>query len=282
MFSPGGDAAWGNRAVSRSNKVGDSVFHSRPVAQALKEPIGRILCLCSLIWLAPVQAEDVEDLLKETRQQLDQVRGYASALIEQLQGLKADLETAESRNQSQNRRIAELEQRLAEIQLTQPLEQSALETSFYTQLAGLYGPSPLIQIDPSGVRISSDPIFVFGTGELGAEGRRRLAPFTAALLESLALLPQQRGWRLRIEGHTDSRPLKNSARFPTNWELSTARAVAVLRYLKDRGVPEDRLLAAGYAASRRLDEGDNKAAHRRNRRVEIRLEFDAAGAGSPG
>lgn len=268
-----------------STDQGDSVFGSGPVARVGKKirPAFLALWLCAVgvVPSATLAADelDVESLLAATREQLQQVREYAATLVAQLKQLKTDLDSAEGLNQAQNQRIAELEQRLGQIQISAPGERATLETDFFGQLASVHGPSPVIHVADDHVRIASDQIFVFGTGELGAEGRRRLAPMTAALLQALALLPDQAGWRLRIEGHTDSRPLRNSARFPSNWELSAARAVAVLRYLKERGVSENRLLAVGYAATQRLDPADTKAAHRRNRRVEIRLEFDPVLAG---
>lgn len=251
----------------------------RSVSQAINGWNGAGLLFWVALSLSPLAAsaaesQDVEGLLTETRQQLDQVRTLAADLLVQLQDLRSALEAAEGRNQAQNKRIAELEQQLTEIQQADPGTQAELEAAFFGQLSNALGPTPVIDVGEKQVRIASDQIFVFGTGELGAEGRRRLAPLTVALLEALALLPEQGGWRLRVEGHTDSRALKSNARFASNWELSAARAVAVLRYLKQRGVPEQRLLAVGYAASRRQDEATDKAAHRRNRRVEIRLEFD--------
>jgi chemotaxis protein MotB len=129
------------------------------------------------------------------------------------------------------------------------------------------------RVEKDRVVVAADPVFVFGTGELGAEGESRLHPLLEALHQAAATLPADLEWRLRVEGHTDRRPLRNSSRFPSNWELSTARAVSLLRFLQRSGISDDRLYAAGFAATRPAARGEGKAAHRRNRRIELHLEF---------
>ena len=85
--------------------------------------------------------------------------------------------------------------------------------------------------------------------------------------------PDEYAWRLRVEGHSDSRPLRSNRRFDTNWELSAARALSMLRFLVAKGLPESRLSAVGLADTERRDPGDSSAAHRRNRRIEIHLVY---------
>ena len=85
---------------------------------------------------------------------------------------------------------------------------------------------------------------------------------------------------IMVEGHTDSRPISTN-RYPSNWELSTARATSVLRYLVEaRGFPADRISAAGYADTRPVDAGESAEALARNRRVEIVVLGDTAVAGT--
>jgi chemotaxis protein MotB len=122
--------------------------------------------------------------------------------------------------------------------------------------------------------IANDPVFIFGKGEIGAEGQERLEPVLTALAETVDQLPQEYPWRVRVEGHSDSRPLRNNPRFDTNWELSAARALSMLQLLVDRGLPEDRLSAVGLADTQLRDRGDSKPAHRRNRRIELRLVYE--------
>jgi chemotaxis protein MotB len=84
-------------------------------------------------------------------------------------------------------------------------------------------------------------------------------------------IPADLDWVLRIDGHTDRRPIF-TAQFPSNWELSTARAGAVAKYLISRGLPADRMVIAGYAEFRPLDPADTDAAYNKNRRIEFKLD----------
>ena len=91
-----------------------------------------------------------------------------------------------------------------------------------------------------------------------------------AITELSRAIPGEIDWALQVDGHTDVRPI-NSPEFPSNWELSTARAISVVRYLISRGVPAQRLVAAGYGEFQPLDRGTSEEALRRNRRIELKL-----------
>ena len=86
----------------------------------------------------------------------------------------------------------------------------------------------------------------------------------------LSQIPNDLNWMLRVDGHTDRIPIRN-AQFPSNWELSTARALSVTRFLIDQGIPADRLAAAGFGEFQPLDPGQDEASRRRNRRIELKL-----------
>ena len=117
----------------------------------------------------------------------------------------------------------------------------------------------------------SEVLFDSGTAELGA-GRAAAAGGVGRrpLREIAAGIPTELPWVLQVDGHTDRRPI-NTARFPSNWELSTARAISVARFLVTQGIPSDRVAATGFAEFQPLDPADNDDAWRRNRRIEIKL-----------
>lgn len=219
------------------------------------------------------EQQDLQQLLEQTRSQLDKVSRHADAAASELAALRQRLGEAEQRNRLQARRIETLDQQASELRQQVPEVRQRWRRAVFGELAQHLPESPVASVDGTHLVIPTDPVFVFGTGELGAEGRQRLEPVAEALVAALNTLPPDLAWRLEVAGHTDRRPLRGNARFPTNWELSTARAVAVLRFLHERGVASRRLAAAGYAATAPLDEAINKAAHRRNRRVEVRLIF---------
>jgi chemotaxis protein MotB len=84
-------------------------------------------------------------------------------------------------------------------------------------------------------------------------------------------IPSDIDWVLRVDGHTDRRPVGAGSPFRSNWELSTARAISVVEFLVREGIPPERLVAAGFGEYRPLDPGDSESAWRRNRRIEFKL-----------
>ena len=118
--------------------------------------------------------------------------------------------------------------------------------------------------------LPSELLFASASAELGEEGRQELDKLAKLLLDVSAKIPEDVDWILRIDGHTDVIPI-NTPRFPSNWELSTARAVAVVRYLAAQGVPERRMAAAGFGEFFPVAEGTSPEALQRNRRIELKL-----------
>jgi chemotaxis protein MotB len=207
--------------------------------------------------------------LQQSRAQLERLSRQTLELAAQVSDTQAALEASEQRNRAQSARIEELEQHLAELPPADPAQ--PLRAALFANLAESLPPSPVYGIVDRHLLVAADPVFVFGKALLGAEGRDRLAPLAAALAAALRQLPADQAWRLRVEGHTDARPLRTNPRFPSNWELSAARAVALVRYLEEFGIPAERLSAVALAATRPLEAGDSSADHRRNRRLELHL-----------
>lgn len=114
--------------------------------------------------------------------------------------------------------------------------------------------------------IQSELLFRSGAAGLQPGGERLLSTIAKQLIEFSSRLPRNTNLILQVEGHTDSTPI-NNALYPSNWELSTARAVAVVKFLHSAGVPNERLVAAGYSQFQPLSTID----HARNRRIELKL-----------
>ena len=112
----------------------------------------------------------------------------------------------------------------------------------------------------------------FDTGQavLRPEGRAELDKLASALAELEKQIPAEIAWVLRVDGHTDVRPIA-SAQFPSNWELSAARAISVVQYMMIKGVSPQRLVAAGFAENQPLDTAATEEAYKRNRRIELKL-----------
>ena len=220
-------------------------------------------------------------LMRESNAQLEAMRRHALLIQESLQGLNEALRRAEQRNEEQTRIIERLEAELRDQRATDPSAQERQRREFYRALRRQLPISTLYEVLPDRLIIASDPVFIFGQGELGAEGQDRLAPMVDVLRHLVSQLTAEFPWRLRIEGHSDSRPLRDNKKFESNWELSAARSVSVLRFLVAEGLSEDRLTAVGLADTRLRDPGTSSAAHRRNRRIEIHLIYGPAVGEAP-
>src|SRR6185312_5325172 len=109
-----------------------------------------------------------------------------------------------------------------------------------------------------------------GDATVSAEGIAALSKLAEAIKQLQGEIPADINWVLRIDGHTDKRPI-NTVEFPSNWELSAARAIAVLKYLQGDGVSAQHLVAAGFGDSRPIDPGETDEAFARNRLIEFKL-----------
>ena len=118
--------------------------------------------------------------------------------------------------------------------------------------------------------IQSGVLFDSGSADLGVFGATQLKELANLLIEIETEIPTELKWVLRIDGHTDNRPI-NTPAFPSNWELSAARAISVAKYLIEQGVPPRRVAAAGFGEFQPLSEGSDEASYRRNRRIELKL-----------
>ena len=212
----------------------------------------------------PVEAQQAE---------LQKLHDYVTEVGQQVAGLQAALRKAEARNQQQSLLIDQLEASLRKRQTQSPAGQERIREAFFAELAAQAPLSPVYQVGKDRVVIAADPVFVFSRALLGAEGESRLAALATSLRDAVMKLPEKPAWRLRVEGHTDPRPLRSHREFPTNWELSAARATGVLRYLVRQGLPQERLEAVALAATVPRGEGRTKADFRRDRRIELHLEF---------
>jgi chemotaxis protein MotB len=114
-------------------------------------------------------------------------------------------------------------------------------------------------------------LFPSASDEINDSFRGELDKVADAILQLEAQIPPEINWVIRVDGHTDVRPLQAASRFQSNWELSAARAIAVVRYFIERGISAEHLVAAGFGEHQPLDTSDNEEAFARNRRIELKL-----------
>jgi chemotaxis protein MotB len=193
-----------------------------------------------------------------------------SALRRQLAALEEALEASEKRDKESQGRIADLGQRLNVALAQRVQELSRYRSEFFGRLRAILGNRPDIRIVGDRFVFQSEVFFDTGQALLLPEGRAELDKLANALIDLDKQIPSEIAWVLRVDGHTDVRPI-NSPLFKSNWDLSAARAISVVQYLTSLGVPAQRLVAAGFAEFQPLDTAPTEEAYKRNRRIELKL-----------
>ena len=231
-----------------------------------------------------IRIQALSALVGEQQQALDQERRLSAdtqaemALLNQkIAELRAQLEEVSQAlavaEQDRERQTVELEDLGERLNLALARQVNRLEryrSEFFGRLREVLGENPNVRVVGDRFVLQSELLFGSGSADLGPAGREQLEKLAVTLREIAARIPPELDWILRIDGHTDRVPIR-TGRFPSNWELSTARAVSVVRYLAGQGIPERRMSAAGFGEFHPIDVGDSQEALRRNRRIEIKL-----------
>ena len=211
-----------------------------------------------------------KDVSARALAQIEVLTQQISALRRQLAAIEEALDASEKRDKESQGRIADLGQRL-NIALAQRVQElSRYRSEFFGRLRAILGNRPDIRIVGDRFVFQSEVFFDTGQAQLLPEGRAELDKLASALIDLDKQIPNEIAWVLRVDGHTDVRPI-NSPIFKSNWELSSARAISVVQYLVSLGVPPQRLVAAGFAEFQPLDTAQTEEAYKRNRRIELKL-----------
>lgn len=193
-----------------------------------------------------------------------------SALRDQLSRISQALDLSEQKAKDQDVQIADLGKRLNAALASKVQELASYRSEFFGRLREILGNRPDIRIVGDRFVFQSEVLFQPGSADLGADARHELDLLGGALRQIAAKIPAEIPWVLRVDGHTDKRPI-STTQFPSNWELSTARATAVVKYLVQQGIPASRLAAAGFGEFQPIDPGDSDDAYSKNRRIEFKL-----------
>lgn len=213
---------------------------------------------------------EAQSLSDEATAQVALLNQQMAALRTQIGALETALEASESRDGQSRTQIADLGRRL-NVALAQRVQDLArYRSDFFGRLRQILEGRADVRVVGDRFVFQSEVLFDPGQADLQAGGRPDLDALADAILQLEQEIPPDINWVLRIDGHTDSRPISN-ARFPSNWELSAARAISVAQYLVTRGVSPNRLVAAGFGEFTPIDPGTSDDAYRRNRRIEFKL-----------
>ena len=226
--------------------------------------------------LSALVGEQKEALDKERRLSAD-ARAEVALLNQQITKLRQQLveisravQVAEAEKLAMKTKLEDLGKRLNIALARQVNRLKQYRSEFFGRLRKILGDNPSVRIEGDRFMLQSELLFDSGSATLGEEGKESLAKVAATFLQLSSKIPKDINWVLRIDGHTDRVPIHNE-RFASNWELSTARAVSVVRFLADQGIPESRMLAAGFSKFHPIDPADTPEAYRKNRRIEIKL-----------
>ena len=210
------------------------------------------------------------ELSAEAQLQLTLLNRQLAALREQLARVSEALELSEAQSAEQEVQIADLGKRLNVALASKVQELARYRSEFFGRLREILGDRQDIRIVGDRFVFQSEILFASGSATIAQEGRPQLARLASTLKEIAAEIPGDLEWVLRVDGHTDRQPISTFA-FPSNWELSTARAVSVVKFLVEQGIPAQRLAATGFGEFQPLDTGGDEISYRRNRRIEFKL-----------
>ena len=197
-----------------------------------------------------------------------------AALRQQLDGIQDALEISESEGSDAQLKIENLGRRLNAALATKVGELEGelkkYRSEFFGRLRDILGNRQGIEVRGDRFVFQSEVLFASGSADLGPAGQNQLSQLAVILAELSGEIPSDVDWILRIDGHTDRAPI-NTPEFPSNWELSAARAISVVKFLRDRGIPQQRLAATGFGQYQPLDQNSDADAYSRNRRIELKF-----------
>ena len=182
----------------------------------------------------------------------------------------ARMDNQKSEMAEQNARMSDLEGRLKAALARKVEELSGYRSEFFGRLRQALGGRKDVRMEGDRFVFQSEVLFASGQASIDPRGREALTELARTLNEVARKIPDNLNWILRVDGHTDRLPIRTD-QWQSNWELSTARALSVVRYLIEEGIRPQRLAAAGFGKFQPLDQRDDEIAYRRNRRIEFKL-----------
>ena len=211
-----------------------------------------------------------KQLSASSRAELALLSQQITNLRAQLKAISDSLGLAQVREMEKDEKIVDLGKRLNMALARKVNELAQYRSDFFGRLKKILGDNPQVQIQGDRFVLQAGLLFESGSADLGSAGRTHLGSLARTLKDISQNIPEEINWILRIDGHTDRLPIKNEI-FASNWELSAARAVSVVRFLSAQGIPEQRMAAAGFSKYHPIDPAHTADAYQKNRRIEIKL-----------
>jgi chemotaxis protein MotB len=215
------------------------------------------------------EAQQQKTRAGEVEATVSELNGQIAALNEQLARINQALEVSEAKLQDKEVQIEDLGRRLNLAMANKVEELSRYRSDFFGKLREALSDNPDVRVEGDRFVLPSEVLFSSASADLDKEGAREIATVARTLKQIMQQIPDDIDWVLRVDGHTDRRPIRRV--FASNWELSSARAISIVKYMISKGVPAEHLVAAGFGQYHPIDAGESEEAYRRNRRIELKL-----------
>ena len=218
-----------------------------------------------------IQLDDEKRVTQRALAQVELLNQQIAALRRQIAALESALDVSDTRDKESQTKIADLGRRLNLALAQRVQELQRYRSDFFGRLREILGSRSDIRVVGDRFVFQSEVLFPVGQETINEGGKKDLDKLAAAILDLEKEIPAEVNWTLRIDGHTDIRPISAGGRFKSNWDLSAARSISVVRYLIEKGISPKRLVAAGFGEFQPLEEGATEEIYARNRRIEIKL-----------
>jgi len=259
-----------DRTMSLEARLADEKEQTVLAQKTIDQRDIRIQALIALVGKQEEALDNERQLSQSTRAELVLLNEQITNLKKQLEEISLALKVAESEKSIQAVELEELGKRLNIILAQRVNQLEQYRSEFFGRLREILGDSPYIRVEGDRFVLQAELLFKSGSADLGEEGKKHLIQIADILQNLSKRFPDDLNWILRIDGHTDRIPI-HTPLFPSNWELSTARAVSVVRFLANNGIPENRMAATGFSKFHPIDQAETLEAYQKNRRIEMKL-----------
>ena len=216
------------------------------------------------------EIEIMQNQASKTLEQIDILSSQIDSLQQEIAILNSALEASERNTLVKDLEIEVLGEKLNKALTSKVFELQKYRSEFFGKLQSILGSRDDIKIVGDRFIFETELLFDSGSADLQSKGKEKLKEIGLTLKETTNDIPGDIDWIIMVEGHTDKRPISTSS-YPSNWELSTARANSVLKLLLDLGFSPNKLAAAGYGEFYPISDGETDMDYQQNRRIELKL-----------
>ena len=253
--------------LTQINALRNDVESLKALREELEEKVTQLL---SKVSNKDEQLITEKKLSQTARAQIALLNKQVTALRKQILQIANTLEASEKIAKQRRVKIVNLGKRLNAALASKVQELARYRSEFFGRLREVLGSQPGIRIVGDRFVFQSEVLFSKGSDQLENEGQKQIQQLAGTLRAITVKIPKNIDWILRVDGHTDQIPIRTT-RFPSNWELSTARAISVVKFLVQRGISPTNLAATGFGEFQPIDPRDTEEAYIRNRRIELKL-----------